>query len=65
VSASSSRWIRLLVAILVLPVSVYFVFWVSLFALAELVEGWHPAWFGDSSYADVMVFLPRSFPRGL
>lgn len=62
-SASASRWIRLLVAILILPVSVYFVFWISLFALADLVEGWHPAWLGDSSYADVIVFLPGASPE--
>ncbi len=62
-SASASRWIRVLVAILVLPISVYFVFWISLFALAELVEGWHPAWFGDTSYADVIVFLPGASPE--
>ena len=63
-SASTSLWIRLLGAILILPVSVYFVFWISLFAVAELVEGWHPAWFGDSSYSDVIVFLPGASAEG-
>jgi len=61
---SNSRWIHLLIAIAVSPISAYVVFWVAFYGLAELSEGWHPAWFGDSSNAEVIVVLPDSSPEG-
>jgi len=61
--AATSLWTRLLIAILILPITVYLVFWVSLFVAAELVESWHPAWIGNSSYADVIVFVPETSPE--
>jgi len=51
-------------AIVVLPISSYIVFWTSLFAIAELSEGWRPAWIGDSSYAEVVVLVPDQSPDG-
>jgi hypothetical protein len=58
------RWMHFLIAIAVSPISAYGVFWVSLYALAELSEGWHPAWFGDSSHAEIVVVVPDSSPEG-
>jgi hypothetical protein len=53
-----SPWMWLLIAIVVLPISSYLVFWTSLYAIAELVEDWRPAWIGDSSYAEIIVLVP-------
>jgi hypothetical protein len=53
---SFSTW--LLIAIFALPIGSYIVFRISLAAIAEFVEGWHDAAFGDSSYADIIVFIP-------
>jgi hypothetical protein len=61
---SNSRWIHFLIAIAVSPISGYVVFWLAFYGLAELTEGWHPAWFGDSSHAEVVVVLPDSSPEG-
>lgn len=58
------RWMHFLIAIAVSPISAYGVFWISLYALAELSEGWHPAWFGDSSNAQIVVVVPDSSPEG-
>jgi hypothetical protein len=51
-------WIWLLIALVALPIGSYIVFWASLYAIAGLSEGWHPAWFGDSSYAEIIVLVP-------
>jgi hypothetical protein len=61
-------WIWLLIALVALPIGSYIVFWASLHAMAGLSEGWHPAWFGDSSYAEIIVLVPDNslasfFPR--
>jgi hypothetical protein len=29
-----------------------------------MVEGWHPAWFGDSSDAEIIVLVPDHSPEG-
>jgi hypothetical protein len=59
-----SPWKWLLIAVVVLPIGSYIVFWVSLYTIAELFEGWHPAWFGDSSYAEIIVLVPDNSPDG-
>jgi len=59
-----SPWMWLLIAIVVLPISSYGVFWISLYAIAELDEGWHPAWFGDSSNSQIIVLVPDNSPEG-
>jgi len=61
---TNSRSIQLLIAIAVSPISGYVVFWLAFYGLAELTEGWHPAWFGDSSHAEVVVVSPDSSPDG-
>ncbi len=61
---TNSRWMHLLIAIAVSPISAYVVFWISLYVLAGLSEGWHPAWFGDSSNADVVAVVPDSSLEG-
>src|SRR5215813_1252145 len=60
----NSRWIHLLIATAASPISAYFVFWIALYTLAGLFEGWHPAWFGDSSHADILVVVFDSSPEG-
>ena len=57
-------WFWLLIALIVLPIGSYIVFWVSLYAIAELSEGWHPAWFGDGSYAEIIALVPDNSPEG-
>jgi hypothetical protein len=59
-----SRWIHLVIAIAVSPISAYVIFWMALYVAAGLSEGWHPAWFGDSSNADIVVVLPDSSREG-
>jgi hypothetical protein len=51
-------WIWLLIALVALPIGSYIVFWASLYVIAGLSEGWHPAWFGDSSHAEIIVLVP-------
>jgi hypothetical protein len=53
-----SPWMWLLIAIGVLPITSYIVFWTSLFGIAQFAEGWRPAWFGDSSNAEIIVLVP-------
>lgn len=57
-------WIWLLIALVALPTGSYIVFWASLYTIARLSEGWHPAWFGDSSFAEIIVLVPDSSPDG-
>jgi hypothetical protein len=59
---SPRKW--LIIAVVVLPIGSYIVLWVSLYTIAQLVEGWRPAWFGDSSYADIIVLVPDNSPDG-
>jgi hypothetical protein len=57
-------WIWLVVALVALPIGSYIVFRVSLSSIAGLSEGWHPAWFGDSSYAEIIVLVPDNSVDG-
>jgi hypothetical protein len=59
-----SPWTWLIIVIFVLPISSYVVLWTSLYAIAETVEGWHAAWFGDSSAAEIIVLVPDHSPEG-
>jgi hypothetical protein len=63
-STVRSSWPWLLIAFFALPISSYVVFRISLYAIAELAAGWHPAWFEDSSYADIIVLVPDNSPDG-
>ncbi len=63
-STVRSPWIWLLIGICVLPVGLYIVFWISLYGIAVLDEGWHLAWFGNSSYAEVIVLVPDNSTEG-
>jgi hypothetical protein len=57
-------WTRLLIAIAVLPFISYAVCRISIHAIAQLDEGWNPAWFGDSSSAKIIVLEPEDSPEG-
>jgi hypothetical protein len=63
-STVRSPWTWLLIAIFSLPIGSYVVFRISLYAIAELAEGWHPAWFGESSNAEIIVLVPDNSPEG-
>ena len=52
---SGSAWTHLLIAVLITPFSALALFWGATYAIAELDEGWHPVWFGDSSNAQIIV----------
>jgi hypothetical protein len=57
-------WERLLVTLILLPVSFFVVFWASAFLLAQWDEAWHPAWLGDGAGAEAIVILPADAPPG-
>jgi hypothetical protein len=57
-------WTWLFIAVVILPFISYFVFWISLYAFGELLNGWIPAWFGDSSRAEIIVLAPDDSPEG-
>ena len=59
-----SPWAHLLIAILVSPITAYAVFWGSFYVIAELDEGWRPAWFGDTSNADILALNPDNSAQG-
>jgi hypothetical protein len=61
----SSVWKRLLVMLLILPISCFTVFRVALFALESWDVAWRPAWSGDSSRAEVIVVLPTGLSGDL
>ena len=55
---AGSPWTPLLIAILATPVTGVVIFWTSLYGIAALSDSWHPVWFGDSSYAQIVVLNP-------
>jgi hypothetical protein len=55
-------WKRVLVVLLVVPISSYTVFWASVFFFSAWDEAWRPAWSGDGIRAEVIVILPASVP---
>lgn len=57
-------WKRLLVALLLFPVSFTVVFWTSTFLLAHWDEAWRPAWMGDGAGAEAIVIVPADAPPG-
>jgi hypothetical protein len=57
-------WTWLLTAIVVLPFTSYVVFWISIHVGTRLIEGWSPAWFGDSSAAEIIVLVPDNSIEG-
>jgi hypothetical protein len=57
-------WGWLLIDIVVLPFISFGVFWISVSVGAQLTEGWNPAWFGDSSSAEIIVLVPDDSPQG-
>jgi hypothetical protein len=57
-------WERLLVTLILLPVSFFVVFWASAFLLAQWDEAWRPAWMGDGAGAEAIVILPADAPPG-
>lgn len=57
-SKAGSAWMYLCIAIVLSPITLYAVVWVSTDVMAQLDEGWHPTWFGDSSNAQILVFTP-------
>ena len=57
-------WERLLVTLILLPVSFFVVFWTSTFLLAHWDEAWRPAWLGDGAGAEAIVILPADAPLG-
>ena len=57
-------WRRLLVALVLFPVSFSVVFWASTFLLAQWDEAWRPAWMGDGAGAEAIVILPADTPPG-
>jgi hypothetical protein len=58
-----SPWIHLLIAVLVTPFTGYAIFWGSLFGIAKLDEGWRPAWWGNSSNAEIVVLNSDQSPE--
>ena len=63
-SKLGSPWIHLLIAALVTPVTVYGIFRGSVYTIAQLDEGWHPAWWGNSSNAEIVVLNSDPSPEG-
>lgn len=63
-SKLGSPWTHLLIAVLVTPITAFTFFWASVYVIAELDEGWHPAWFGNSSNAEVVVLSPDQSSEG-
>jgi hypothetical protein len=57
-------WKRLLVALILFPVSFFVVFWSSTFLLAQWDEAWRPAWLGDGAGAEAIVIMPADTPPG-
>ena len=57
-------WRRLLVALILFPVSFSVVFWASTFLLAQWDEAWRPAWMGNGAGAEAIVILPADTPPG-
>jgi hypothetical protein len=57
-------WQRLLVALILFPISFFVVFWSSTFLLAQWDEAWRPAWMGDGVGAEAIVILPADGPPG-
>jgi hypothetical protein len=57
-------WRRLLVTLILFPVSFSVVFWASTFLLAQWDEAWRPAWMGDGAGAEAIVILPADTPPG-
>ena len=55
---------HLVIAAVVTPLTAYLVFWGSVNVIARLDEGWRPAWLGNSSNADVLVFTADSSLEG-
>jgi hypothetical protein len=58
-STSRAPWIWLLVALLFLPFGSYVVFEISLYTIADWVEGWHSAGSAESSNAEIIVLVPE------
>jgi hypothetical protein len=57
-------WRRFWWVVLLLPVTLYLVFWPILFAVARFDEAWRPAWIGDDvKYAEVVGILPGAVPN--
>ena len=61
---SGSAWTHLLIAVLITPFSALALFWGASYVIAELDEGWHPVWFGDSSNAQIIVLNPDQSADG-
>src|SRR5690349_5841205 len=59
-----SRWMHLVIALVASPVTGYAIFWISLVVGAQISEGWQPTWFGDSSYAEIMVYTHDNSAEG-
>jgi hypothetical protein len=57
-------WERLLVTLILFPISFFVVFWTSTFLLAQWDEAWRPAWMGDGAGAEAIVILPAEMPPG-
>jgi len=55
---------KLLIVLLLLPVTGYAVFWISLVSLASFIEGWHPSWFGEAPGTQVIVIAAGNPPEG-
>jgi hypothetical protein len=51
---------KLLFVLLLLPVTGYAVFWISLVSLASFFEGWHPSWLGEAPGTQVVVMAAGS-----
>ena len=63
-SKPRSPWLPLIIALAAAPITICIVFWITFYVTARLSEGWCPAWFGNSSYAEIMVFTPDDSPDG-
>ena len=59
-----SRWMHLVIALVVSPISGYLIFWISLVVGAHISEGWQPAWLGDTSYAEILAYIPDNSGEG-